>query len=99
MYYLLFSTLVVASTVTIIVTIISTHKGIVLYARADWLVRKWVASSIYLCPADEIKSRVRSLISYLYLVYLQKVSGTDIKTTLSYQFILTVTVLITSGRC
>ena len=34
-----------------------------LFARADWLVRKWLASTIHLWAAEETKSRVKSLIS------------------------------------
>ena len=43
-----------------------------LYARVDWLVRKWLASTIHLRAAEETKLFVNSFISDHLSVYWQK---------------------------
>ena len=40
-----------------------------LFACADWLVRKWIASTFLLRAADETKSRDKSLNSDHFTVY------------------------------
>ena len=39
------------------------HKWIVLFGHADYLVQKWMASTIHLQAANETKLHVKSLIS------------------------------------
>ena len=48
------------------------HKWIVLFVRADWLVRKSISSIIYLRAAKETQSLVESLISDHFSVYWKK---------------------------
>ena len=51
------------------------HRWIMLFVRSDWLVRKWIASTILLLAADETKWRVKSLISDHFSVYWKKLTN------------------------
>ena len=51
------------------------HRWIMLFVRSDWLVRKWIASTILLLAADETKWCVKSLISDHFSVYWKKLTN------------------------
>ena len=50
------------------------HTSVVLFAHADWLVRKWLASTIHLQATSETNYCIMSLISNNVLVYCPEIN-------------------------